>query len=92
MNAKNISSDDDGDGERANPAWKPRAKTVFKSFDATSIFEVRKTCTIFAILLSIVISVGYKGGRFPVFSSCVSISNPDSLSRSKTGVNPGLIC
>jgi hypothetical protein len=29
-------------------------------------------------------------GRFPVFASCVTISNPGSLSRSETGVNPGI--
>ncbi len=29
-------------------------------------------------------------GRFPVCTSCVTISNPDLFSRSETGVNPGL--
>jgi hypothetical protein len=29
-------------------------------------------------------------GRFPVPASCVTISNPDSLSSSETGVNPGI--
>jgi hypothetical protein len=28
-------------------------------------------------------------GRFPVFASHVTISNPDLLSRSETGVNSG---
>ncbi len=27
-------------------------------------------------------------GRFPVFTSFMTISNPDSLSSSETGVNP----
>jgi hypothetical protein len=29
-------------------------------------------------------------GRFLVSASCVTISNPDSLSSSETGVNPGI--
>jgi hypothetical protein len=29
-------------------------------------------------------------GRFPVSAICVTISNPDSLSSSKTGVDPGI--
>jgi hypothetical protein len=29
-------------------------------------------------------------GRFTVFASCVTISNPDLLSRSETCVNPGI--
>ncbi len=31
-----------------------------------------------------------KDGRFPVSASCVTMSNPDSLSRSKTEVNTGI--
>jgi hypothetical protein len=29
-------------------------------------------------------------GPFPVSASCVTISNPDSLSSSETGVDPGI--
>ncbi len=29
-------------------------------------------------------------GNCPVFASCVTISNPDSISSSETGVNPGM--
>jgi hypothetical protein len=36
------------------------------------------------------IDYGCEDGRFPVFASCVAISNPDSLSSSETGVNPGI--
>jgi hypothetical protein len=31
-------------------------------------------------------------GHFPVSVSCVTISNPDLLSRSETGVDPGIMC
>ncbi len=29
-------------------------------------------------------------GRFPMSASCVTISNPDSLSSNASGVNPGI--
>jgi hypothetical protein len=32
----------------------------------------------------------YEVGRFPVSTSCVKMSNSDSLSSSETGVNPGI--
>jgi cellulose synthase/poly-beta-1,6-N-acetylglucosamine synthase-like glycosyltransferase len=31
-----------------------------------------------------------EGGRFPVCARCVKISNPDSVSRCKTGYHPGI--
>jgi hypothetical protein len=31
-----------------------------------------------------------EGGRFLVSGNCVTISNPDLLSSSETGVNPGI--
>jgi hypothetical protein len=31
-----------------------------------------------------------EGGRFLVFASCVTLSNPDSLTTGETGVNPGM--
>ncbi len=39
-------------------------------------------------------SIDYRceDGRFPVSASCVTIANPDSLSSSETGVNPGTRC
>ncbi len=36
------------------------------------------------------IDYGCEDGRFSVSASCVTISNPDSLSSSETGVNPGI--
>jgi hypothetical protein len=36
------------------------------------------------------IDYGWKDGRFLVFLSCVTISNPDLLSSGETGVYPGI--
>jgi hypothetical protein len=39
---------------------------------------------------NVVIDYRCEDGRFPVYASCVTISNPDSLYSSETGINPGI--
>jgi hypothetical protein len=46
-----------------------------------SSYEVRGHCGI---------DYRCEDGCFPVYTSCVTISNPDSLPSSETGVDPGL--
>ncbi len=41
-------------------------------------------------LQSVGLDYGCENGSFPLSASCMTISNPDSLSSSETGVNPGI--
>ncbi len=44
------------------------------------------------VFIRLILPIDYKreDERLPVSASCVTISNPDSLSSSETGVNPGI--
>jgi hypothetical protein len=52
--------------------------------------EMRWKITLESLYLVLCIDYRCKDGYLPVSAGCVTISNPNSLSRSETGVNPGM--
>ncbi len=95
----NLASRSDWAGSTSYPSEEPAASTlasVAESCSGVSPVGLGWCCVfgnpggLLGSLSPAAIDYRREDGPFPVFASCVTISHPDSLSSSETGVNPGI--